>query len=78
MVASTSLARSQIGATGSFLLGCRRIVVHWRAIILLLILGFVAFIVAPFDEFVPFMLILFALFLLIRALRKPVAVSAPV
>src|SRR6266852_5170147 len=45
----------------------QRIVVHWRAIVLLLILGFVAFIVAPFDEFVPFMLILFALLLLFIA-----------
>ena len=45
----------------------QRVVVHWRAIVLLLILGFVAFIVAPFDEFVPFMLILFALLLLFIA-----------
>src|SRR6266852_2842230 len=45
----------------------QRIVVHWRAIVLLLILGFVAFIVAPFDEFVPFVLIGFALLLLFIA-----------
>jgi len=45
----------------------QRVSVHWRAIVLLLILGFVAFIVAPFDEFVPFMLILFALLLLFIA-----------
>src|SRR5713226_5780368 len=45
----------------------QRVVVHWRSIVLLLILGFVAFIVAPFDEFVPFMLILFALLLLFIA-----------
>ncbi len=52
---------------GGFLLVYRRVVAHWRAIVLLLILGFVAFIVAPFDEFVPFMLILFALLLLFIA-----------
>src|SRR5258707_14624511 len=45
----------------------QRVVVHWRAIVLLLILGFVAFIVAPFDEFVPFMLILLPLLLLFIA-----------
>jgi predicted MPP superfamily phosphohydrolase len=44
-----------------------RVSVHWRAIVLLLILGFVAFIVAPFDDSVPFMLILFALLLLFIA-----------
>src|SRR5882762_3448791 len=45
----------------------QRVAAHWRAIVLVLILGFVAFIVAPFDEFVPFMLILFALLLLFIA-----------
>jgi len=58
---------SKIGEMGGFLLVYRRVVAHWRAIVLLLILGFVAFIVAPFDEFVPFMLILFALLLLFIA-----------
>src|SRR5260370_28607645 len=42
----------------------QRVSVHWRAIVLLLILGFVEFSVGPFGEFVPFMLILFALLLL--------------
>src|SRR5258707_8927038 len=58
---------SKIGEMGGFLLVYRRVVAHWRAIVLLLMLGFVSFIVAPFDEFVPFMLILFALLLLFIA-----------
>jgi len=62
-----SLGSSKIAGSGSFLLVYKRVAAHWRAIVLLLILGFVAFIVAPFDEFVPFMLILFALLLLFIA-----------
>src|SRR6266478_467283 len=62
-----SLGSSKIAGSGSFLLVYKRAAAHWRAIVLLLILGFVAFIVAPFDEFVPFMLILFALLLLFIA-----------
>jgi predicted MPP superfamily phosphohydrolase len=38
--------------SGGFLLVCRRVVVHWRAIILLLILARVAFLLARSDEFV--------------------------
>src|SRR5260370_641574 len=62
-----SLGSSKIAGSGSFLLVYKRVAAHWRAIVLLLILGFVAFIVALFDEFVPFMLILFALLLLFIA-----------
>src|SRR2546428_12204789 len=47
--------------TSSFLLVCRRVVVHWRAIILLLILACVAFLVARFEEFGRFVLTGFAL-----------------
>jgi hypothetical protein len=58
---------ARVGRMVSFPTVYQRVVVHWRAIVLLLILGFVALIVAPFDEFVPFMLILFALLLLFIA-----------
>src|SRR5229473_2834383 len=62
-----SLGSSKIGGTGSFLLVYRRVVVHWRAIILLLILACVAFVVARFDEFDPFVLIGLALLLIFIA-----------
>jgi predicted MPP superfamily phosphohydrolase len=45
----------------------QRVVVHWRAIILLVILACVAFLVARFDEFVRFVLIGFALLLIFIA-----------
>jgi hypothetical protein len=45
----------------------RRVVIHWRAIILLLILPCVAFLVTHSDEFGRFELILFALLLLFIA-----------
>src|SRR5258705_6184704 len=45
----------------------QRVVVHWRAIILLLILARVAFLVASSDEFVSFELNLFALLLIFIA-----------
>jgi uncharacterized protein len=53
--------------TSSFLLVCRRVFVHWRPIILLLILACVAFLVASSDEFGRFELILLALFLIFIA-----------
>jgi hypothetical protein len=60
--------RSKIGEIGgSFLLAYRRVVVHWRAIVLLLILGCVAFLVADSDEFPRFDLILLALLLIFIA-----------
>jgi predicted MPP superfamily phosphohydrolase len=58
---------SKIGGAGSFLQVYRRIVVHWRAIVLLLILACVAFLITRFPEFVRFVLILFALLLLFIA-----------
>jgi uncharacterized protein len=51
----------------SLLLICRRVVAHWRAIILLLILSCVAFLVARSDEFGRFELILLALLLVFIA-----------
>lgn len=45
----------------------QRVVVHWREIILLLILAYVAFLVASSDEFVSFELNLFALLLIFIA-----------
>ena len=62
-----SLSSSKIGRTGSFLLVCRRVVVHWRAIILLLILARIAFLVAHSDEFLRFELIELALLLIFIA-----------
>jgi predicted MPP superfamily phosphohydrolase len=60
--------RSKIGEIGgSFLLAYRRVVVHWRAIVLLLILACVAFLVADSDEFPRFDLILLALLLIFIA-----------
>jgi Calcineurin-like phosphoesterase len=51
----------------TFLPVCRRVVAHWRAIVLLLILARVAFLVAHFDEFVRFEFILLALLLIFIA-----------
>jgi predicted MPP superfamily phosphohydrolase len=53
--------------TFSFLSVCRRVVARWRAIVLLLILGCVAFLVARSDEFGRFELILLALLLIFIA-----------
>src|SRR5216683_8280495 len=50
--------------TSSFLLVCRRVVVHWRAIILLLILALATFLIAQADFFD---LLIFALFLIVIA-----------
>ena len=59
---------SKIGEIGgSFLLVYRRLVIHWHAIVLLLVLACVAFLVARFDEVVPFVLIGFALLLIFIA-----------
>jgi hypothetical protein len=59
---------SRIGEIGgSFLLVYRRVVIHCPAIALLLVLACVAFLVARFDEFVPFVLIGFALLLIFIA-----------
>ena len=53
--------------TSSLLLICRRVVAHWRAIVLLLIFACVAFLVARSDEFGRFELILLALLLIFIA-----------
>jgi len=53
--------------TSSFLPVCRRVVAHWRAIVVLLILACVAFLVARSDEFGGFELILLALLLIFIA-----------
>jgi predicted MPP superfamily phosphohydrolase len=53
--------------TSSLLLICQRVFVHWRAIVLLLILACVAFLVARSDEFGRFELILLALLLIFIA-----------
>src|SRR5207302_7436599 len=58
---ASSLGSSKIVGTGSFLLVYRRVVVHWRAIILLLILA-VATVPIAYGDF--FDLITLALFLL--------------
>ena len=67
MAASPGLARTQPDKMGTFLRAFRRVVVHWRAIILLLILACVAFLVARSDEFVSFVLIGLALLLIFIA-----------
>src|SRR6266478_7557619 len=64
---SPTCRTSKIGEIGSFLLVYQRVVAHWRAIVLLLILACVVFLVARFDEFIPFMLIVIALFLIFIA-----------
>src|SRR5437660_9587381 len=61
---ASSLGSSKIVGTGSFLLVYRRVVVHWRAIILLLILP-VATVPIAYGDF--FDLITLALFLLFIA-----------
>jgi uncharacterized protein len=53
--------------TSSLLLICRRVVAHWRAIVLLLILARVAFLVARSNEFVRFELIDLALLMIFIA-----------
>src|SRR5438045_8612630 len=59
---------SKVGEIGgTFVAVYRRVVIHWRAIILLLILVCVAFLVARSDEFGRFELILFALLLIFIA-----------
>src|SRR5437667_12285478 len=64
---SPSLSKPQTAKVGSFLRFLRRVVAHWRAIVLLLILACVAFLVARSDEFVSFELIGFALLLIFIA-----------
>src|SRR5438045_3651518 len=59
---------SKVGEIGgTFVAVYRRVVIHWRAIILLLILACVAFLVARSDEFGRFELILSALLLMFIA-----------
>src|SRR6266404_7593670 len=59
---------SKVGEIGgTFLVVYRRVVIHWRAIILLLILACVAFLVTHSDEFGRFELILLALLLIFIA-----------
>jgi uncharacterized protein len=55
---------SKIGETAGFLLICRRVVVHWRAIILLLVFARATFLIAQADFFD---LLIFALFLIFIA-----------
>jgi hypothetical protein len=57
------LGSSKIGGAGSFLLVCRRIFVHWRAIILLLIYVVAAFAIAHSDFLDLITLALFLLFI---------------
>jgi predicted MPP superfamily phosphohydrolase len=54
---------SKIGEIGSFLLVYRCVVVHWRAIILLLILALATFLIAHADFFDLFTLALFLIFI---------------
>jgi predicted MPP superfamily phosphohydrolase len=58
-----SLASSKIGWTGSFLLVYRRVVVHWRAIVLLSILALATIPIAYGDYFDLITLALFLLFI---------------
>ena len=62
-----NLDSPKISGTGIFLLAYRRVLAHWRAIILLLILACVVIRAAHFDEFIRFDLILFALLLIFIA-----------
>ena len=64
---STSLSKPQTAKVGSFLRFLRRVVAHWRAIVLLLILACVAFLVARSEEFGRFELMLLALLLIFIA-----------
>ena len=66
MMVSSSVS-SKIGSTGRFLRVWHRVVAHWRAIVLLLILACVVIRAAHFDEFIRFDLILFALLLVFIA-----------
>jgi uncharacterized protein len=64
---SPGLSKPQTSRVGSFLRSLRRVVAHWRAIVLLLILPCVVFLEARFDEFARFDLILLALLLIFIA-----------
>ncbi len=64
---SPGLSTPQTVRVGSFFRSFRRVVAHWRAIVLLLILPCVVFLVARFDEFARFDLILLALLLIFIA-----------
>jgi predicted MPP superfamily phosphohydrolase len=64
---SPSLPKPQTAKVGSFLRFLRRVVAHWRAIVLLLILACVAFLVARSEEFGRFELMLLALLLIFIA-----------
>lgn len=62
------LSKPQTPKAGSFPRAFRRVVAHWQAIVLLLVLGGVAFLIAPSDEVGPsFDLIGFALLLIFIA-----------
>ena len=58
-----SLGSSKIGGTGSFLLVYRRLVVHWCAIILLLIFAVITFLIAHAEGFGLFVIALFLIFI---------------
>src|ERR1700686_2010591 len=64
---SPSLSKPETAKVGSFLRFLRRVVAHWRAIVLLLILACVAFLVARSEEFGRFELMLLALLLIFIA-----------
>src|SRR5229473_7890090 len=64
---SPGLSKPPSARVGSFLRSLRRVIAHWRAIVLLLILPCVVFLVARFDEFPRFDLILLALLLIFIA-----------
>ena len=64
---SPGLSKPRKARVGSFLRSLRRVVAHWRAIVLLLILPCVVFLEARFDEFARFDLILLALLLIFMA-----------
>src|SRR5262249_11221665 len=64
---SPGLSKPQTAQVGSSLRSLRRVVAHWRAIVLLLILACVAFLVARSEEFGRFELMLLALLLIFIA-----------
>src|SRR5438445_12799697 len=64
---SPGLSKPPSARVSSFLRSLRRVVAHWRAIVLLLILPCVVFLVARFDEFARFDLIGLALLLIFIA-----------
>lgn len=64
---SPGVSKPQTAKVGSFLRFLRRVVAHWRAIVLLLILACVAFLVARSEEFGRFELMLLALLLIFIA-----------